>query len=810
MSGSKLTAEQLQRIEENKRKALAKLAHKNKSSNPYQKQITQFQNTERIVQGTSFGQPQSSKSSMQETGSKVLLAPNTQIRDEAKTSPFCNGNSVSGAKTKVESKQENIPSNISAVPVSSNLPKSITTDADRIEQNRLKALALRAERLNKSPTKPPDNVINLPPKPLCNTISSEKIMCPPGHSDSNPLCFQNQNNMQGLMSFQKGTNVFANASAPGQSLSFKGTPVKGDCVLVARDRFTVKAGYSAPLVQLIKSMNTRLYDAVTKSWSMGLSEYNKFMSHVVNLKPAVVVEPLPKPLVTAFAAQIKGDNSSREIPIADLSRVEDSLVSSLMSFQRTGVNFGVYKNGRVLFGDDMGLGKTIQAICLSRYYKEEWPLLVVVPSSVRFDWSQQFQRWIPTLNPQTINVVVTGKDSCTSGLINILSYDLMARKAEELKKKMFQVIIMDECHLLKNYKTARCKAALPLLQAARRVILLSGTPALSRPSELYTQITAVCPYLFKFHDFGVRYCAGKQEKWGWDFTGFSNMEELQILLQEKIMIRRLKKEVLTELPDKIRQMILLDPSSIRVSKELKTASKVMTSANLKKKDEQGALLDFFHKSGAAKKKAIKMYVEDILEGERKILIFAHHGDILDAIEGTVRERIGNNYMRIDGKTNSEQRNFSCRKFQTNEDMRVAILSITAANAGLNLSSANLVVFAELFWNPGILVQAEDRAHRIGQQDSVLVQYLVATGTSDDHIWPMIQKKLDVLGKAGLTKDNFASAETTRLTDQRQQEITQFLDESFHIDTSFTKDDTMDDAKPSTSPRKGSQYVFAGG
>ncbi|WAQ95067.1 LOW QUALITY PROTEIN: SMAL1-like protein [Mya arenaria] len=579
MSGSKLTAEQLQRIEENKRKALAKLAHKNKSSNPYQKQITQFQNTERIVQGTSFGQPQSSKSSMQETGSKVLLAPNTQIRDEAKTSPFCNGNSVSGAKTKVESKQENIPSNISAVPVSSNLPKSITTDADRIEQNRLKALALRAERLNKSPTKPPDNVINLPPKPLCNTISSEKIMCPPGHSDSNPLCFQNQNNMQGLMSFQKGTNVFANASAPGQSLSFKGTPVKGDCVLVARDRFTVKAGYSAPLVQLIK------------------------MSHVVNLKPAVVVEPLPKPLVTAFAAQIKGDNSSREIPIADLSRVEDSLVSSLMSFQRTG------------------------AICLSRYYKEEWPLLVVVPSSVRFDWSQ---RWIPTLNPQTINVVVTGKDSCTSGLINILSYDLMARKAEELKKKMFQVIIMDECHLLKNYKTARCKAALPLLQ----------------------------------------------------------------------------------LPDKIRQMILLDPSSIRVSKELKTASKVMTSANLKD--------------------------VHILEGERKILIFAHHGDILDAIEGTVRERIGNNYMRIDGKTNSEQRNFSCRKFQTNEDMRVAILSITAANAGLNLSSANLVVFAELFWNPG---------------------------------------------------------------DQRQQEITQFLDESFHIDTSFTKDDTMDDAKPSTSPRK---------
>merc|ERR1719322_1858836 len=94
------------------------------------------------------------------------------------------------------------------------------------------------------------------------------------------------------------------------------------------------------------------------------------------------------------------------------------------------------------------------------------------------------------------------------------------------------------------------------------------------------------------------------------------------------------------------------------------------------------------------------------------------------------------------------------KFQTQDTIRVAVLSIMAANSGLTLTAAQLVLFAELFWNPGILTQAEDRAHRIGQTDSVIVRYLMATGTADDHLWTLISQKLDVLNKAGLSKDNF--------------------------------------------------------
>ncbi|KRZ94599.1 SWI/SNF-related matrix-associated actin-dependent regulator of chromatin subfamily A-like protein 1 [Trichinella sp. T8] len=100
----------------------------------------------------------------------------------------------------------------------------------------------------------------------------------------------------------------------------------------------------------------------------------------------------------------------------------------------------------------------------------------------------------------------------------------------------------------------------------------------------------------------------------------------------------------------------------------------------------------------------------------------------------------------------------CDDFQACDKIRVALLSITAASTGLTLTSARLVVFAELFWNPGILVQAEDRAHRVGQLNSVLIIYLVAKGTADDNIWTMIKKKLEILKMGGLSDQSFQSVE----------------------------------------------------
>lgn len=159
------------------------------------------------------------------------------------------------------------------------------------------------------------------------------------------------------------------------------------------------------------------------------------------------------------------------------------------------------------------------------------------------------------------------------------------------------------------------------------------------------------------------------------------------------------------------------------------------------------------RSAEIKLPAALEYIDDLLEAGHKMLIFAHHLSIIDAIEAHM---LANHVrsMRIDGKTPPAQRQELCNDFQSSPSLRVAILSITAASTGLTLTAATTVIFAELFWNPGVLLQAEDRAHRIGQNDAVNVHYLLARDTADDNIWPMILRKLTLLEAVGLGRNDF--------------------------------------------------------
>ncbi|NWV42362.1 SMAL1 protein, partial [Grantiella picta] len=532
--------------------------------------------------------------------------------------------------------------------------------------------------------------------------------------------------------------------------------VKGKCVLISRLRFEVDIGYSAEVIGVFKQMDSRNYDMNTRKWNFLLEDYPKLMEVLLSLV-SVEVEPLPEAVIKTFTVRLQRSPSKTDIPDADLSVVDSKIVTSLMPFQREGVNFAISRNGRLLLADDMGLGKTIQAICIAAFYQQEWPLLVVTPSSVRFTWAEAFHRWLPSLSPDSTNVIVSGKDNLTGGLINIISFDLLSRMDKQLKST-FQVVIVDESHFLKNTKTARCQAAMPLLKAAKRVILLSGTPAMSRPAELYTQIAAVQPTFFpQFHSFGLRYCDAKKMPWGWDYSGSSNLTELKILLEESIMIRRLKSDVLSQLPAKQRKMVVVAPEGISAKTKafLAAEAKKMAKGYESKQQEKEALLVFFSRTAEAKIRSVIEYILELLEsGNNKFLVFAHHKIMLDAVVAELKKKHVE-HIRIDGSTSSAERQSLCQKFQFSEKQAVAVLSLTAANMGLTLSAADLVVFAELFWNPGILIQAEDRAHRIGQTSSVNVHYLVAKGTADDYLWPMIQEKIKVLGEAGLSETNFS-------------------------------------------------------
>uniref|UniRef100_A0A4W6FII3 SWI/SNF-related matrix-associated actin-dependent regulator of chromatin subfamily A-like protein 1 n=1 Tax=Lates calcarifer TaxID=8187 RepID=A0A4W6FII3_LATCA len=538
-----------------------------------------------------------------------------------------------------------------------------------------------------------------------------------------------------------------------------GATLQGQCILVSRTKFEVDIGYHVDVIAAFKQMPTKNYDMKTRKWSFSLEDYKRLMDLLSGIA-AVEVEPLPRAVIQAFSARFDGTEArSLDVPEADLSNI-DSTLTLQPYFLNLGIifSFAVSKQGRLLLADDMGLGKTVQAICIAAFYRDEWPLLVVAPSSVRFTWAEAFRRWLPSLSPDSINVVVKAKDSLRSGLVNIISYDLLSRMDKQQPGNPFSVLIMDESHFLKNIKTARCKAALPLLKAAKRVILLSGTPAMSRPSELYTQILAVRPTLFpRFHEFGMRYCNAKQMTWGWDYSGSSNLGELKLLLDECLMLRRLKSDVLSQLPAKQRKVVTvtIDGINTRTKAALSAAAKELAKGHRNKIEEKEALLIFYNHTAEAKLQAIMEYITDMLEcGREKFLVFAHHKLVLDHITSELGKK-NVSFIRIDGATPSAERQQLCERFQYSAKTCVAVLSITAANMGLTLHSADLVIFAELFWNPGVLIQAEDRVHRIGQTSNVNIHYLVAKGTADDHLWPMIQEKMNVLEQVGLSESNLS-------------------------------------------------------
>lgn len=644
-------------------------------------------------------------------------------------------------------------------------PKQLTDEQKRrIEENRKKALQIKK---SKELANGPNQATSLPTSaPVTQVLLNNNLAI--GTSSNNNSKFENGK----ITSFYSSgpSSIHASSNAPkktdnaasnvlqtkfNSSNSSAEKRLHATFNLITRNRFKVEVGYNVKVLEALKTIPSRSYEMKHKSWNFHIEDHDRLVKALSEIDN-VSFTPIPSGVLKIFQKA----TTTGEICEADISALDSKLKESLLPFQKLGVYFGINHGGRVLIADDMGLGKTIQSIAIASYYIREWPLLVVCPSSVRYSWLESFHTWLPSLRKTEITMIDTNKIPISHGKVFIMSYEMLSRKKKDVDAKRFQVIIYDECHFLKNYKSSRTKAAQSAARNAKRVLLLSGTPALSRPMELYTQICMIKPNLFgNFVDYGIRYCAGKSTNFGWDFSGSCNMEELHLVLQETVMIRRLKSEVMTQLPPKRRQVIMLDPSKIKKDKKHFDAySKEMVNTDLKAMEKRGVLLQYFRDTGIAKVAAVCDYINDILEANYKFLCFAHHRIILDEIARMLAEK-GVGFMRIDGSTPAETRKLNCDRFQLTESCKVALLSITAANAGINLCAATLVVFAELFWNPGILTQAEDRAHRIGQQDSVIVQYLVAEGTSDDHMWPLIQEKLETLSKAGLSKDNFKESDT---------------------------------------------------
>ncbi|XP_059708548.1 DNA annealing helicase and endonuclease ZRANB3 isoform X2 [Haemorhous mexicanus] len=445
---------------------------------------------------------------------------------------------------------------------------------------------------------------------------------------------------------------------------------------------------------------------------------------------------------------------------AKLSFLPERLRKKLLPFQEKGIIFALQRSGRCMIADEMGLGKTIQAIAISYYYKNEWPLLIVVPSSLRYPWVDEMEKWIPELSPDDISIIQNKTDigGISTSKVTILGYGLLTSDAQTLVdtlyRQKFKVVVIDESHYMKSRNATRSKILLPIVQKALRAVLLTGTPALGRPEELFMQIEALFPRRFgTWNEYAKKYCDARVRFFGkrrqWDCRGASNLEELHQLLSE-IMIRRLKNDVLTQLPPKVRQRIPFDlpqAAAKNLNATFAEWEKLMRSlrsdATESHFSEVMSLITRMYKETAiAKAGAVKDYIKMMLDNDKlKFLVFAHHLSMLQACTEAVIESKAR-YIRIDGSVPSAERIHLVNQFQKDPETRVAILSIQAAGQGLTFTAATHVVFAELYWDPGHIKQAEDRAHRIGQCSSVNIHFLIAKGTMDTLMWAMLNRKFE--------------------------------------------------------------------
>ena len=611
--------------------------------------------------------------------------------------------------------------------------------------------------------------------------------------------YMNKNNDK-----KKNRNSVSN---PKDKYSFKQSKISFQ--LIDKDKVEINATFFMPpqIISILKehkinyNTQTKTYQFPFKIYPLLYKELDKLLhdSEYKELPEFKVIDLSPIPMlpleVSTKAEEINyikyretitksNKKSTKEIKLdftKDPKKSIDSLsckfLQALYDFQKDGVKFGIERKGRILLADEMGVGKTVQAIGIALMYKEEWPVLIICPSSLKFVWRDEILKWIPDINDDKINIQIfkSSKDYFKCGVkIYIMSYDLTVKLEDKITEKNFKFIIADEAHYMKSPDAKRTKCLMPIIKRSKRVILITGTPILAKPVELYPLLTMLRPDLFhNFKEFGNRYCDPKRNFFGMDWTGSSNPKELNYILRH-IMIRRLKKEVMNQLPPKKRQKVEIqtDPkvikqiqainlSSEKIIEKINELNNSQINPNLvnyvnpeKPEDNNENLLNLFNKvynlSAEAKISGVKEYIHYLIDNKCKFLIFAHHMKMLDGIEEEVK-KLKVDYIRIDGKVKLEKRQEYVYKYQHDETCLVAILSITACYTGITLTAASTVVFSELHMTPAIMIQAEDRAHRIGQEhECVNIHYLYGPDTIDEVLFRMLNQKQNIFSN---TLDN---------------------------------------------------------
>ena len=434
-------------------------------------------------------------------------------------------------------------------------------------------------------------------------------------------------------------------------------------------------------------------------------------------------------------------------------------------YQKQGIAYALQKK-RCFFGDQPGLGKTLQAIGTS-FIAKTWPVLVICPASLKINWQREWKKftgkdaiilddrnknnWHRYYEMGCCDVFITNYESLKKFFVE----DFAGGVTRSIKLKpvasLFKCVIIDESHRCKSSKTQQSKICYKLCQGKEYRFLLTGTPSINGPGDLIQQLKI----MNRLDDFGgyksfeANFMQGPRQA--------SNLEMLNWRLWNTGFFRREKAKVLDQLPDKMRQVVNVD---ITNRKEYQDAEHDLLSylAAYENADdeklrraERGKVMVQMQKLrqivARGKISAAVEFIQDIIDSGEKLIVFAFLKEVVQEIK-----KVFPNAVTIVGDNTSQERQDAVDRFQNDPKCNLIICNYKSAGVGLTLTASSRVAFVEFPWTFADCEQAEDRAHRIGQKNSVNCYYFLGKNTIDESIWDIIQTKKDIANDVTETDD----------------------------------------------------------
>ena len=453
------------------------------------------------------------------------------------------------------------------------------------------------------------------------------------------------------------------------------------------------------------------------------------------------------------------------------------LNGTLRNYQLTGVNY-LLSLSEMNFGgilaDEMGLGKTIQVIAFLLHKKNKRSL-VVTPTSLIYNWKEEFEKFAPSLN---VGIIHGSKSARNKILDNKEDYDVLLttygtikNDIEFYKNEIFDYCIIDEAQNIKNPKAQNTKIIKEI--NAKVKFALTGTPIENSLIELWSIFDFIMPgYLFDEKKFKKKF-VNRSEK---------EIEELRSLIKPFIL-RRLKRDVITELPEKIEKKYYVPMTSEQklayknYMKEVKLKLKTGEDDNitifsyltrLRQICQDPILVNKDYTGDSGKLNVALEIIEEVIEDNNKMLVFSQFTSVLKKIEEELNVRkIKNKYL--DGSTSAKERIKLVSEFNESKEPEIFLISLKAGGTGLNLTSAKFVMHMDPWWNPAIEDQATDRAHRIGQKNIVEVIKLIAKDTIEEKIIQLQEDKREIINSV-MSDDSLNINNIAKLTNEEILEL----------------------------------------